>query len=64
MQRRNRENAVDPLQIFYVANNSLLVDIENRHKIRAQVRDVQAATAAVEALVVESSRSASQWNID
>ena len=63
MQRRHGEHAVNTLQIFNIADNSLLIDVENRHQIGAQVRDVQATAAAVETLVVEASRSASQWNI-
>jgi len=54
---------VNTLQIFYVADNYLLVDVENRHQIRTQVRDVQATAVAVETLVIESSSSARQWNI-
>src|ERR1041385_872551 len=63
MQPRHGEHAVNTLQIFDVANHRLLIDVEDRHQIRAEVRDVQAASAAVETLVIESSRSASQWNI-
>ena len=63
MQRGHGEHAVNALQIFYVADNGLLIDVENRHQIRTQVRDIQATAAAVETLVIESSSSASQWNI-
>ena len=63
MQRRHGEHSVNTLQIFYVADNYLFIDVENRHQIRAEVRDVQATAAAVETLVIEASSSASQWNI-
>jgi hypothetical protein len=44
-------------QAFDVANNGLPVDVENRHQIRAQVRDIQAATATIQTLIIEASRA-------
>src|SRR6185369_4337941 len=61
MQCRHGEHAVNTFQVFYVADNGLLIDVENRHQIGAQVRDVQAPT--IQTLVIEPSSSASQWNI-
>jgi hypothetical protein len=63
MQRGHGEHAVNTLQVFYVLDEGLFIDVENRHQIRAQVCDVQTTTAAIETLVIEASRSASQWNI-
>jgi hypothetical protein len=51
------------LQIFYVADNGLLINVENRHQIRAQVCDVQSAAVAVEALVIKTSRAATHRDI-
>jgi len=39
------------------------IHIENRHQIRAQVSDVETTAVAVEALIIETRRAASQWHI-
>ena len=61
---------MNALQVFYVANNRLLSDVEDRYEVGPEMRDVQPAAAAIDALIIETSRAGqrdisqhAQWQI-
>ena len=54
---------MNALQVLYITDYRLFVDIKHGHQIRTEMGDVKTAAVAIETLVVEARRAASQWHI-
>src|SRR6185295_14983983 len=67
MQFRHREHSMNTLQILHVADNDLLINIENRHQIRSRVCDVAQANksrlSAKAVIDVAFSRLIYEWQL-
>src|SRR5207237_4011749 len=64
MKLGNGEHSMNALQILNITDYDLFVDIKHSHQIRPQVCDVKSTVVAVQALIIETRRPASQWHIN
>src|SRR5262249_56034063 len=63
MKRRDGENGMKARQSSNITDDALRIGVKDRHQVIAQMRDVEPAATAIQALIVEARGGAAKLHI-